>query len=730
MRRTSFLQFIGIASARLLTVPSTPFEATDGTISLTTITSIIVDSRHSNTTDTTGQTLIPPTLLQFAETFASDLQSSLDQSTVSVIEGTSSAAGSIFLTLDDSTAYLDAAGRHTAEGYSLSVTSSGITIAGASPLGAWWGTRSLIQAAVLGDGTIKTGSATDAPGWATRGVMLDGGRHYYPPEFVIEICSYLSFFKQNTFQLHLSDNLLSAYLNNSEYELGLYAAFRLDSDDEAVAGLNRWKNESYTRSVFDNMQEKCAQRGVTILPEIETPGHSLVITQWKPELALSTDYTMLNISNPDTIPTVKTIWRTFLPWFYSKTVHIGADEYDSKLADDYNSFVREMDSFIQAESGFTKKMRIWGTFPPKDNYTNISTDVSIQHWEFFEDNPLFDYILNNYTVLNSDDAFYIVGKYSASYPQTPNATRIFHGDPSVPGGGPYAPNIFDINNATNNPPRGEPLVLGHLAAQWNDYGPNATTVTEAYYAWRDLLPALADKQWGGDLSQDEYLSIFETLHAAIPGQNLDRSIESCSSTIIKYDFGKAKDGKVPDLSGNGYDGHTDCAIDGAAAAIVLDGTCALHTPLGSKGRNYTLSFTVKPSDTDSATALPPLFTGPDSVLLAGADANVTLLSGGNLFALNYSFPVDTWTEAKLVGQGNQTFLHVREGEGDGQSGTGTEEWVSHEFLTTIGILGQSFVWKGIAVEAPLTKVGGETGGKGFVGLLKGLEVLDEVVGSS
>ncbi|KAK7523291.1 glycoside hydrolase [Phyllosticta citriasiana] len=720
MRRTILLPLIGIASARLLTVPSTPFEATDGMISLTTIKSIIVDSRHSNATDTAGQTLIPPTLWEFAETFASDLQTSLDQSSVSVIAGASSTAGSIFLTLDDSIAFLDAAERHTSEGYSLSVTSSGITIAGASPLGAWWGTRSLIQAAVLGDGTIKTGTATDAPGWATRGVMLDGGRQYYPADFIVEICSYLSFFKQNTFHLHLSDNLNSAYLNNSEYEMGLYAAFRLDSDDDAVAGLNRRKNESYTRSVFDDMQERCAQRGVTIIPEIETPGHSLVITQWKPELALSTDYSMLNISYPDTIPTVKTMWRTFLPWFQSKTVHIGADEYDSKLADDYNHFVSEMDAFIQAESGYTKKMRIWGTFPPKDNYTNISTDVSIQHWEFFEDNPLFDYVANNYSVLNSDDAFYIVGKYSGSYPQTLNATRIFHGDPSVASGGPFAPHIFDINNATNNPPRSEPLVLGHVAAQWNDYGRNATTVTEAYYAWRDLLPALADKQWGGSLSYEEYISVFETLHAAIPGQNLDRSVESCSSTILEYDFEKATVGSVPDVSGNAYDAHTDCRVEGDA--LVLDGTCALRTPLGSKGRNYTWSFVVKPSGNTDSDSLPPLFAGTDSSLLVGGSANVTLLANGNLFALNYSFPLDTWTKAQLVGRGNQTFLDVCAEDGN-------EGWARHEFLTVIGILGQSFVWRGVAVEAPIQRVGGEGvregEGKGFVGRLKGVRLSDE-----
>ncbi|KAK8232997.1 glycoside hydrolase [Phyllosticta capitalensis] len=715
MWRTLF--FAAVASARLLTVPSTPFESTNGVVSLSSITCIVVDSQYADTTDTKGQTLIPPTLQEFADTFAGDLQSSFGQ-TVSVVTGTSSTAGSIFLTLDTSTAYLDAAGRPTSEGYSLSITPSGITVAGASPLGAWWGTRTILQAAVLGKGSMSTGTSTDAPGWGTRGVMLDDGRHYYPPEFIVEICSYLSFFKQNTFHLHLSDNLLSAYLNNSEYMLKLYAAFRLDSDDEAVAGLNKRKNESYTRNVFDDMQHKCAQRGVTILPEIETPGHALVITQWKPELALTTDYTMLNISYPGTIPAVKTIWKTFLPWFYSKTVSIGADEYDSKLADDYNYFVNEMDKFIQEESGYTKKIRIWGTFPPKDNYTNISTDVSIQHWEFFEDNPYFDYIMNDYYVLNSDDAFYIVGKYSASYPQMLNATRIFHGNPAT--GGPYAPNIFDTNNATNNPPRENPYVLGHIAAQWNDYGPNATVYLEAYYAWRDLLPAIAATQWGAPLSQDEYTSVFDRLHAAIPGQNLDRKIPSIRSTILEYNFADLKDGKVPDQSGNGYDATTDCSVDTSnpPAALVLDGACALRTPLLSKGREYALSFSVKPSEVALDTSLsqpPTLFAGSDSSLLAGGTANVTLFASGNLYMLNYSFPVGEWTQARLVGRGNRTFLEVYE-PGGGKDNLFT----AYEFLTVIGVLSQSFVWREMAIEAPVARMGGAGEGGGFVGAVRGL----------
>ncbi|PYH78746.1 putative beta-hexosaminidase, partial [Aspergillus uvarum CBS 121591] len=686
---------------RLLTVPTIPgFIERNGTFPIRHITSLVVDSRYSDHVDDNGQTLIPPTLREFASTFQEDLRSSLGLD-VPLTFNKSRGHNTIFLTLANETGFQDVAGQWTSEGYALEVDDHGIIIAGASPLGVWWGSRSVIQAAVLGGHghALPHGSGVDAPGWASRGVMLDVGRHYYPPHFLVEICSYLSFFKQNVFHLHLSDNLYNNVdLYSTQASMDLYASFRLWSDDPALAGLNRRVNESYTQAQFDQIQQQCARRGVTIIPEIEAPGHALAIVQWRPELGLK-DLSMLNISHPDTIPTMKTIWKTLLPWFHSKTVHLGADEYNSSLVDDYTGFVNQLNEYIQAESG--KAVRIWGTFTPSQG-ANVSKDVSIQHWEFFEDNPYFDYIQNGYNVLNSDDAFYIVGKWSGSYPQYLNKTKVFHGNPA---GGAYAPNIFDTKNATNNPPRDSPGVLGHIAALWNDFGPNATTVLEAYYSWRDVLPALGDKQWGGDIQEKEYDAVFHTLHAAVPGQNLDRRIPSKGRRILEYRFTKNDSATVNDFSGNNYHGTVhDCQI--RHSAIIFSDDCYLQTPLTSKGRDYTLSFSVKPTSPVPGA----LFSGFDSTLLNGngSISNLTLVSGGNAYSLNYSLPVDVWTEVSLVGKGNRTFLRVSEANGQA---------ASMEFLTRLGVDGDSLVWAPIAIEAPLARVG-----EGFTGLMRNISL--------
>lgn len=363
-----------------------------------------------------------------------------------------------------------------------------------------------------------------------------------------------------------------------------------------------------------------------------------------------------------------------------------------------------MNDYIYSTSG--KSIRIWGTFPPSSNYTNnVSTNVSVQHWEFFEDNPYYDYIMNGYDVINSDDAFYIVDKYSGSYPQKLNITRIFYG---APGGGPYAPNIFDTSNATNNPPRDEPRVLGHIAALWNDYGPNATVYSEAYYAWRDGLPALADKQWGGSLLEHDYNAIFDTLHAAVPAQNLDKAITSKSNTILSYNLDNQHEyPTIRDSSGNNYDGKTNCKITNSALALTP--TCSLSTPLSSKGRNYTLSFAIYPSSDEPGV----IFSGEDSTLLAGngSISNVTLVASGNPYTLNYSLPLNTWTKASLSGRGDATYFTV-------QSATQNKP-VEMEFLTKIGVNGDFFVWKEIAIEAPVATIGGD----GFEGFVKDVELV-------
>lgn len=163
-----------LTAGDLLGLPTVPFVEDGGHLTLSSVRRIIVDVEYCESSDTTGHTLIPPTLLEFAYTFASDLESTGCQT--EVVAGTQAEDGSIFLTIGNSSEFIDAAGRWTAEAYSLNVSDDRIIITGATSLGAWWATRSILQQYAL-SGTIATGYGVDAPGWGTRGIMVRFCRH-------------------------------------------------------------------------------------------------------------------------------------------------------------------------------------------------------------------------------------------------------------------------------------------------------------------------------------------------------------------------------------------------------------------------------------------------------------------------------------------------------------------------------------------------------------------------
>ncbi|KAL4879549.1 beta-hexosaminidase [Aspergillus karnatakaensis] len=708
-----FTSIVTAAASYLNGVPSVPFQSdVNQFFPIRSLKRIVVDSSFSNETNTDGATLIPPTLWEFATTFQADI-SQASRLVLELEEGTEPSPDSIFLTLNKAGVFVDAAGRLTSEGYSLSVNDDGIIVSGASPLGAWWGTRSILQLTQIHGGELPYGSGRDSPGWKTRGIMLDAGRHYYPLDFIIELCSYLSYFKQNELHLHISDNLFVNLETTPTAEImNKYASFRLSSDNPDLAGLAGPKNELYTFAQFEDLQQRCAQRGVTIIPEIEAPAHALAITRWKPELALSSDPTMLNVSHPNTLPLLKQIWSTFLPWFHSKEVHIGADEYAPEYIQDYTRYVNELTTFIRQAS--SKRTRIWGTFTPSKG-ANVSTGVTYQHWAPFHDNAYFDYIKSGYEVINSDYMFYIVGKWSPYFGQRLNKTLIFNADPLS---GPFAPHIFDATNSTNNPPRDSPAVVGHISAFWSDWGPTATSYLEAYHSWRDGLPALADKQWGGQLLEGQYDAVIESLRDVIPGQNLDRKVESKSNLVLQYALDTPQRGtKVKDRSGNNYHGtlRGDCHI--GKNGLRLSETCQLNTALLTLGRNYTLRLEVHPTSSSPGT----LFTGPDSTLVSGTTSEnaVTMISGLHPYSLNYTLPVNRWTRVELIGKGESTYLKVstlsRTGECTARQ--------AFEFLTRIDThsvaAGGNFtsVWMPMAFEAPLARFGG-----GFTGYIRHISV--------
>ncbi|KAF2865483.1 putative beta-N-hexosaminidase [Massariosphaeria phaeospora] len=498
---------------------------------------IYIASAFADHADTEGLTLIPPTASEFAETFRQDLNQLFGTKwTVETVE-TFPESG-IFLGefRGDASQLTYENGIETEEGYELEVTSESIFVGGTGARGLFWGTRTLLQELLIANGTaLSPGRVTDAPAYATRGFMLDAGRKWYTAEFLKEFCTYASFFKMSEFHYHSSDNYPLNRGHNETWN-EVYSHFSLMPDNPELKGIIERQNETLSREEFEDFQKHCAQRGVTVIPEIEAPGHCLAITKWKPELALRKK-DLLNLTHPDAIPTVKAIWEEFLPWFQTKEVHIGADEYASDLADDYITFVNEMKDFVNSTSG--KRIRIWGTYEPSENLT-IDKDIIIQHWQYGQSDPV-QLQNDGYELINSQDWWAYMSLKNdhtpilpAPYPQFYNITRTMN-FANIPGW-QWDPRLFNQVNITEQLEPSASGNRGAILAAWSDSGPDATTQLEAYYAMRDGIPVVAARGWSGarglNISAADLPATISFLTPKAPGQNLDRKLPDSQNPTL------------------------------------------------------------------------------------------------------------------------------------------------------------------------------------------------------
>tara|TARA_R110002003_G_scaffold187_12_gene14679 strand:- start:4100 stop:5695 length:1596 start_codon:yes stop_codon:yes gene_type:complete len=460
---------------------------------------VYLQRTFANVSDTQGSTLIPPTAAQFAETFRQDLVALFGGNwTLQQVDARPTSGIILGPARNDESGLTYENGIPTEEGYELEITNSSVFIGGTGARGMFWGTRTLLQELLIAGGSpLQPAHVFDAPAYATRGYMLDAGRKWYTAGFLKELCVYASFFKISEFHYHSSDNYPLNRGRNETWD-EVFAHFSLYPEvNTELQGIVQRKNETLSRADFEDMQAHCAQRGVTIIPEIEAPGHALAITKWKPDLALA-KRDLLNLSHPDAIPTVKAIWTEFLPWFKTKEVHIGADEYAAELADDYIKFVNEMASFVNTTAG--KRIRIWGTYEPSDNLT-LSRDIIVQHWQYGQSDPI-QLQNDGYQLINSEDWWAYMSLKNdhtpilpAPYPQFYNVTRTMNFADRP--GWQWDPSLYNPVNTSQQLAPGASGNNGGILAAWNDNGPDATTQLEAYYAIREGIPVMAARAWSG-----------------------------------------------------------------------------------------------------------------------------------------------------------------------------------------------------------------------------------------
>ncbi|KAM5353545.1 hypothetical protein ACJ41O_000195 [Fusarium nematophilum] len=559
---------------------------------------IYIDADFAGKSDTDGLTLIPPTAYEFATVFRDDISQLTGFNwTLKRVDKLPSGSDGIFLgpfsTNVSQPTYEN--GKKTSEAYEISTGPDGVFIGGVGARGMWWGTRTLLQLLLVGNGTVSAAKGVDAPAYATRGYMLDAGRKWYSKDFLKELCSYASFFKMSEFHYHLSDNYPLNRGRNETWQ-DVYSHFSLLPEDESLLGiLHGRENETLSRDDFADLQSHCAARGITVIPEIEAPGHCLYLTKWKPELALPKK-DLLNLTHPDTLPTVQSIWAEFLPWFETKEVHIGADEYDPELADDYITFVNKMSRFINSTA--EKRSRIWGTHEPSKKNQIIDADVIVQHWQYGQSDPM-QLVKDGYDVINSQDWWAYTSLKNdhmpilpARYPQFFNESRLFNF--ADDDGWQWTPADFNMINTTWQLEDDERLLRGATLAAWNDNGPDASTQLEAYYSMRRGIALVGARAWSGsrgpNLTETTTDSSIDFFSPRAPAQNLDRVLPPSKGNSPLVSWAR---------SGTGSD--------------------EVKLGRGSKGMNYTLTLSMSG---------PFKLSGPDNSLSLDEDGSLVFVSDG------------------------------------------------------------------------------------------------------
>jgi len=207
-------------------------------------------------------------LLKNEGEFLSDVLSGASGKKIMFSEG---ASGNIELKLDATIA--------SNEGYELVVEHQKIVVAGKTAKGVFYGIQTLRQliGQTEGDCTIPAVKIKDAPRYVYRGMHLDVARHYFPVPFIKKFIDLIAMHKMNTFHWHLTEDQgwrieIKKYPKLTEIGASRYGTIvghhPGTSNDETV------HSGFYTQEEVKDIVAYATSKHVTVIPEIELPGHS------------------------------------------------------------------------------------------------------------------------------------------------------------------------------------------------------------------------------------------------------------------------------------------------------------------------------------------------------------------------------------------------------------------------------------------------------------------------
>ncbi|MDE7177522.1 MAG: family 20 glycosylhydrolase [Lachnospiraceae bacterium] len=398
------------------------------------------------------------------------------------------------------------------EGYTCDITDKCV-IKAESVKGIRWGTVTLLQILCRGDNAPQ-GHIRDYPLYKVRGFGIDVARKAVSLDTLYRMMELMSWYKMNDLTIHLNDNEIlatSGRTASAEQAMTADSAFRLESGVLGVqaGGENPLPQEYvYTKEELAEFIAMAKTYGVTVVPEIDTPAHSLFITKLYPEYALRTaneSVDQIDLENEEAVALVEGLWQEALDeergaFREALIVNIGMDEYYGD-GEQYRKYLTRINDLVQ-ESG--KTVRLWGSLSNMGGTTKpLPENLQMNIWSTLWADPREMYEAG-YSLINmQNNHLYIIPGGGYDYL---NNEELYEN---------WAPDRFYDYNRIETIPAYSPQMLGAAYMIWNDMcGSLDIGICEydLFVRFRGPLGVLSVKLWGASKLEEHAYGRKESAH--------------------------------------------------------------------------------------------------------------------------------------------------------------------------------------------------------------------------
>jgi hexosaminidase len=225
------------------------------------------------------------------------------------------------------------------EAYEIIISPEQVEIRAKSKPGIFYGIVTFIQVYLQSDGQIRLCRIIDYPKFSWRGMHLDVSRHFYDVDFIKKYIDLLAMYKMNIFHWHLTDDQGWRIQINKYPKLTQVGSWRKGTMVGPYADqkyINKLYGGFYTQEQIKEVVVYAAQRHITVVPEIEMPGHALAALASYPEFSCVGGpfevargwgvFEDVFCANENTFKFLEDVLSEVIELFPSKIIHIGGDE--------------------------------------------------------------------------------------------------------------------------------------------------------------------------------------------------------------------------------------------------------------------------------------------------------------------------------------------------------------------------------------------------------------------